>query len=124
MQITIDEQDIRAAVEAHVRSIIAIQPNQAIEMEFTNSRGDKGITATLTLNARLSASADAATAVATTVAPPAVAAAPATAPASKAEPEKLSVVEEDTSSDAEEADAPTEAPAETAGRKSIFAKAS
>lgn len=51
MKIILTQAELEQAVEAHVRSQIAINPNQNIGIEFVVTRGVDGITATLDIAA-------------------------------------------------------------------------
>lgn len=47
MQITLNQEEIHAAVEGFVRSQITIAKNQTITIDFTAGRGANGLSATL-----------------------------------------------------------------------------
>lgn len=52
MIITLNEDEIRGAVETYVRSQIAIAENQTLTVDFTAGRGPNGLTATLDIKAK------------------------------------------------------------------------
>jgi hypothetical protein len=47
MQITLNQDEITDAVEAYVRTQIAVASNQSIAIDFTNGRSPNGLSATL-----------------------------------------------------------------------------
>ena len=51
MQITLNQDEIHAAVEAYVRGQISIAPNQSLSIEFGTTRNPTGINATLDIRA-------------------------------------------------------------------------
>lgn len=51
MQITLNEEEIREAVDTYVRSQITIEPSQKVDIDFTAGRGGNGLSATLQVSA-------------------------------------------------------------------------
>jgi len=94
MIITLNEDEIRGAVETYVRSQIAIAENQTLTVDFTAGRGPNGLSATLDIKAKpvsAAATKPSFTPRAMT-APPAPAAQPKTKP--QPEPEAEAIEEE------------------------------
>lgn len=130
MQITLNQDEITAAVEAYVHSQINISEDQEISIDFTAGRSPNGLTASLEIRA---------SGTKTVVAPAPVtepvvaeAAKPAAKPVKKANPnvlqkppvEEVKPEPEVTSEPEAEADTPEEPMDEPAPKKSIFSKAS
>lgn len=51
MQITLDQDEIFEALTAYVQDQVTIKPNQTIEIDLKNGRGENGATATINISA-------------------------------------------------------------------------
>lgn len=126
MQITLNQEEIHAAVEQYVRGQINISANQSLSIDFTAGRGPNGISATLDIRPAAMAAAPSKPVVRAVETP-------AEDPAEEAEPEVETVDEapetEDSAPEADDSTADEDTPTEEESKparsgKSIFSKAS
>lgn len=114
MQFELSTSNIRDAIRAHVSNTVILKPGQSLEIAFTNGRGEKGVTATVTIVDVHSEAQTTAAAITGTATPEAaVKTAPAPVERLNGRPVETSPAPEDDSKAEPEASEGDEAPAAT-----------